>query len=151
MRRTTATPNDKKTQPAVMKKEKRLYVVLNEEELSVYKTIVPTKEIRNWQILKKALVHSTNESSSLHLFPLNRKTLSYEELTNLYWYHWEYFASFSPVWKERIDKYGGVLNHDERKVVFEDDDMLEEFYSKYGYEPDEQPREIREKNIPLIM
>ena len=151
MRRTTATPNGHKTQPAVMKKEKRLYVVLNEEELSVYKTIVPTKEIRNWQILKKALVHSTNESSSLHLFPLNRKTLSYEELTNLYWYHWEYFASFSPVWKERIDKYGGVLNHDERKVVFEDDDMLEEFYSKYGYEPDEQPREIREKNIPLIM
>ena len=151
MRRNIEIPNDHNTQPTLIKKEKRLCVVLNEEELSVYKTIFPTKEIRHWQILKKALLHSTNESSSLHLFPLNRKTLSYEELINIYRYHWEYFASFSPVWKERIDKYGGVLNHNERKVIFEDDDMLEEFYANYGYEPDEQPREIWEKNIPLIM
>ena len=68
----------------------------------------------------------------------------------MYHYHWEYFASFSPLWKARINQYGGLPDHDERKIVFEDEQLSQEFYDNYGYEPDELSVEIQEKNIPII-
>ena len=38
----------------------------------------------------------------------------------------------------------------EKKVVFINDDCLEKFYELYGYEPDEQKKEIQEKSIIQI-
>ena len=60
-------------------------------------------------------------------------------------HHWLYFASFSPIWGERIIEYNGTINHDTFRVDFLDDDDLEEFYQEYGYEPDEQDRSVCEK------
>ena len=150
MRRTSQVPPKTTAKKTTVKKEKRLYVVLNEDELSMYKTITASKDIQHHKILQKAVLHNSNESDSLHLFPLKRRVVSYDDLKNMYHYHWEYFASFSPVWKARINQYGGLVNHDERKIVFEDEQTSQEFYNNYGYEPDEQPMEIQEKNIPPI-
>ena len=148
MRRTSEVPPNTPKKPT--KKEKRLYVVLNEDDLSAYKTITASKDTQTCRILQKAVLYNTNESGSLRSFPLKRTVISYDDLKNIYHHHWEYFASFSPVWKARIQKYGGQVNHDERKVVFEDEQLMQEFYNHYGYEPDEQPNEIQEKNIPPI-
>ena len=30
----------------------------------------------------------------------------------LYWYHWLYYASRSPVWQSRINQYNGKINHE---------------------------------------
>ena len=35
-------------------------------------------------------------------------------------------------------------------IDFDDDDELEEFYFRYGYEPDEQSKEIQDKSIKEI-
>lgn len=51
---------------------------------------------------------------------------------------WLYYASFSPIWEERICYYNGLVDHENKKVVFENDDDLEEFFKNWGYEPDEQ-------------
>jgi hypothetical protein len=140
--------SNKSKQPT--KKEKRLYVVLNEDELTIYKTITISKDIKSYQILQKALLYNSNESKSLNLFPLKRRVVSYDDLKNMYHDHWEYYASFSPLWRERFAKYGGLVSHDERKIAFEDEQLSQEFYENYGYEPDDQSSETQEKNIPLI-
>ena len=65
--------------------------------------------------------------------------------------HWLYYASFSPIWKNRIEKYGGTICDEKKLVDFSDEDLEELFYSKFGYEPDEQPLEIQEKNMGKIL
>ena len=37
-----------------------------------------------------------------------------------------------------------------KKLIFQDDDELEEFYEKYGYEPDEQGNDVLDKIIPEL-
>ena len=36
------------------------------------------------------------------------------------------------------------------KIIFDNDDNLENFYDKYGYEPDEQTTEIQDTSIGHI-
>ena len=70
-----------------------------------------------------------------------------------YWHNWEYQSSFSPIWFSRIIDFGGKIDHDIQKVVFQEepnDDLLQEFYKNYGYEPDEQLTNIQEKSIMFI-
>lgn len=56
---------------------------------------------------------------------------------------WLYYASRSPVWYERIIQYKGNINDDTETVSFDNDDNLEEFYNHWGYEPNEQSKEIQ--------
>jgi hypothetical protein len=65
-------------------------------------------------------------------------------------YNWEYYASFTPLWKERIDAFKATPNHENRSIEFEDDDSLEEFYEKFGYELDEQSKEVQDYSILSI-
>ena len=64
--------------------------------------------------------------------------------TEDYFIHWLYYACFSPVWRNRIELYGGMVNHETRTEDFLNDDSLEGFYDAYGYEPDEQCVRIHE-------
>ena len=61
---------------------------------------------------------------------------------------WEYDAYETPCWKERFQCYGGVPNHEKRRIEFSSDDKLEKFYEKYGYELDEQCTRIQEMSHP---
>ena len=68
-----------------------------------------------------------------------------DNISDCYWYHWEYYAYHSPIWKERFDQYNITIDDDSRKITFDDDDELEDFYEQYGYEPDEQSSETQNK------
>ena len=68
-----------------------------------------------------------------------------DNISECYWYHWEYYAYHSPIWKERFDEYNITIDDDCRKISFNDDDELEDFYEQYGYEPDEQSSETQNK------
>ena len=68
-----------------------------------------------------------------------------ENINHCYWYHWEYFAYESPLWKERFDKYDIFIDDEKKKIIFHDDDELEDFYSQYGYYPDELSSETQNK------
>lgn len=65
------------------------------------------------------------------------------------WFHWEYYAMGSPLWKKRLEQFNGTIDHKQRKIVFKEDidndnNINEElFYEEYGYELDEQPKDIQ--------
>ena len=72
---------------------------------------------------------------------------SFPSYNKILWYHWEYFASFSPLWNERFQNYNVRKEDSTYEIRFRNDDESEEFYEKYGYEPDEQSKETQEKSI----
>lgn len=58
---------------------------------------------------------------------------------------WLYYASFSPLWNMRLQKYKATVHHSKKDVVFETDDDLESFMDKFGFEPEEQTVQIQKK------
>lgn len=65
-----------------------------------------------------------------------------ERTHKAYLENWAYYAWRSPIWRRRFEQYGAALHPTEEKVVFENEDLEEEFMEKWGYEPDEQKIEI---------
>jgi hypothetical protein len=65
-------------------------------------------------------------------------------------YNWEYYASFTPLWRERIDEFKAFINHKNKTIEFDDDDSLEKFYEKYGYELDEQSKDTQDYSLLTI-
>jgi len=61
--------------------------------------------------------------------------------------NWTYFASFSPVWRERLREFGGKQNHETMMIEFSDDELFEQFHCLYGYEPDEQDGSVIDKYL----
>ena len=127
-----------------LKMGKNLYVVASSEEVEKYKTICfkPC-----YKTLSKVSLFNINNSNYLYLFDLKRDK---KDIVDAYWNNWLYHASFSPLWIQRIQKYGGIVNENEKKIDFEDIDLEEAFYEEFNLEPDEQPKEIQEKSIQKI-
>jgi hypothetical protein len=63
--------------------------------------------------------------------------------------NWLFYASRNPLWENRIVKHKGTINTEFKTVVFETHDLAEEFYAKYGYEPDEQSIEVQRRLIGI--
>jgi hypothetical protein len=137
---------------------KKLYICVEKEDIVVYETIFKNKatNYRAYKILPIAYICAIDEDNYLSLFQLERNKILMDDpdgLRKIYWYNWEYYASFSPVWFDRIQKCKGKHNHETKRIEFPEDeetDWPEEFYSHFGYEPDEQKREIQEKSIQKI-
>ena len=86
-------------------------------------------------------------SDNIGCFNLQRNEYN---LNNIFWYHWEYFAYKSPIWKKRFDKYNINVNDEKQTIEFKNEDELEEFYENYGFDPDEQKLDVQEKSIKKI-
>ena len=137
------------------KKESKLYVVLSCDDVKKFQTQTTTENslkkcIPPRQILSLAIQNAINESKWFSSCSLARKSIPQEKMREMYHYEWLYHASFSPVWRERIEKNKGQINHEKRKVEFNEENDLDNFYNSFGYEPDEQKKEIQEKNIPVL-
>jgi hypothetical protein len=52
-----------------------------------------------------------------------------------------------PIWKRRIEQFNGKICKDSKKIEFENDEELEEFYAQYGYEFDEQSLQVQELSL----
>lgn len=111
------------------------FIRINSFDVTPYKTIELEKG-KAWNLLRQ-VCHFSIRSECIELF----KGTIFEN--DDLWFHWLYYASNSPVWKERITKYNGSIDHETKNVYFHDDDCMEEFYGLFGLEPDEQPREIQ--------
>jgi len=132
------------------KKGKNMYISVDPEDIIQFKTIVGNNDILAYQILKKACICGINDFKHLSLFKLTRNKYNLQET---YWYHWEYHASFSPIWLKRIQQFGGYRDYSNRQLLFvkkPDDILLQEFYKLYGLEPDEQSLDIQNKSIQPI-
>ena len=132
-------------------KGKNFYITISPEDIVQYETILPTNEVRAYRILKTACICGIDDLKHLSLFKLERDTLaSPSNLLDLYNNKWLYHASFSPEWFDRIRSHRGYINYVNQKVEFVDEDQQQAFFAKYGYEPDEQPTNVKEKSIMTI-
>jgi hypothetical protein len=119
-------------------KKHMIYVVASETKSEIHVR-------KPYNILKKCCQFGTNDCQQLSLFELTR--YKYPNFKNKWLENWEYHASFSPIWLERIRNFGGYQNIIEQKIIFPEDS---EFYDDFGLEPDEQPLDIQNKCIPNI-
>jgi len=111
----------------------------------VARNISRNKSDVHWKILKEKRLY--NISQTIGCFKLERSNYV---LNKEFWYRWEYHAYNSKIWKDRFDKYKIKIERKKKLLTFLDDDEMEDFYSKWGYEPDEQSKEIQEKSIKYI-
>ena len=128
---------------------KNMYLIVEDEEIKKHDTMDSDYDnsFYPYKILPLVTSHGIDEENYLSLFALQRETL---DVKDAYYYHWDYYALGSPVWKERVEAFKGHANHETKRLDFPDDDYFEDFYNKYNYEPDEQKRETQNKNIQLI-
>lgn len=136
-----------------LKNGKRFYINIKPEDIIQYDTISGSNELKSRKILEKVYICGINELNHLSLFKLKRNKYNLHELTQIYYYHWEYCAYFSPLWKKRITDFGGYIDDINNKIVFKedpDDDLMQRFYELYGLEPDEQSKFVQEKSIGYI-
>jgi len=129
-------------------KGKNFYITISPEEIVQYETIDATDDLRAYRILKTACICGIDDLKHLSLFKLERDKL--QSLTDLYNDKWLYQASFSPLWFDRIKSHRGYVDYINQKVEFVDEDQHQSFYTKYGYDPDEQPKNVKEKSIMVI-
>ena len=126
---------------------KNIYIFVEPEEIIIYENIVSSDYFKSHQILSKAYICAIDDFNMLSLFKSSRNKYNIKEK---YWLKWEYHASFSPLWSERIHNFKGFPDYTKNKIVFTDEDLEQEFYELYGLEPDEQPINIQNKSIGEI-
>lgn len=135
---------------AELKKGRSIYINVQPEDIVLYEPIIGSNNIKHYTILEKAYICGIDDLKHLGLFKLTRHNYNLQEK---YWYNWEYHASFSPIWIQRIQQFGGYLDHTNQKVIFKedpDDELMQEFYRLYGLEPDEQKLQVQNKSIQPI-
>lgn len=126
-----------------LKMGKNIYVIVKEDSSFQTLNIIPC-----YKTLSTISFYNISRSPYMSLFHLKREN---ENIENAYLNNWLFYASFSPLWQERIAFYGGKINNEKKCILFEDDDLEEEFYNKYNLEPDEQTKEIQNKSISKIV
>lgn len=132
-----------------LKMGKNLYIIMEDEEIVNHNTMESDYDnsFYPYKILPLVTLHSIDKENYLSLFALKRETV---DVKDAYYYHWDYYALGSPLWKERVEAFKGQANHETKRLDFPDDDYFEDFYNKYNYEPDEQKTETQNKNIQPI-
>ena len=70
-----------------------------------------------------------NDTKHLSLFKLTRAKYV---LKDAYFNNWEYHASFSPLWSQRIQWYSGYPDYNTQKIIFTEEESAQKFYRLYG-------------------
>ena len=113
----------------------RQFIIIYKEDR--HKTVPVTQPVRTY--LKKVSLFAVHpESKSM---AQNIDGVSVESIRDAYLgQKWIYFCSKTPLWEFRLKEgRGQIVNED---IVFENDDLLEDFYDRWGFEPDEQSMEM---------
>jgi len=98
-----------------------------------------------YKILPTVRIYDIDEDNHLSLFKLKRDTAN---IVEAYRDNWLFHASFSPLWKARLDQHNGSTRKAE--VVFDDEENEERFYELFDLEPDEQKLDVQQKSIREI-
>ena len=134
--------------------KQRIYISCSNSE---YKNImnhhnkpIPLSPKYNYSQIHKTLEYKrkftiTPLCSSFHL-----SRDSYQDISTELGNNWEYHAYHAPIWLGRFNQYKINIHDDTKQLQFTCDEEVEQFYSKFGYEPDEQPIETQNKAITII-
>ena len=124
---------------------KNIYVVVSNEDVEIYKT----KEISPaYKTLGQVTKYTISNSFLPSYLSLN---INKQDNLNEYRDNWLFYASFSPIWMDRIEKYSGI--REETNISFLNEELEEDFFEKYNFEPDEQSLNIQERcfgNLNII-
>lgn len=109
-----------------------------------------TTRYGTWLTNKKRLHHYTSlqlnnrsyDTLKLNIKYKTRQPIPQQQLCSIL-HNWIEYTYETPLWRERIDRYGGKMENN--RIVFSNDEDLENFYENYGYELDEQSNDIYEK------
>lgn len=135
-------------------KGKNFYIIIEPEEIIPYDTKeAHSMGIKHYRVLDIVRSCGIDDLKHMVLFKLERDTLGPDEehvkIKDIYFNKWLYHASFSPIWFNRIKQYRGYVDYKTRSVEFVDEDVLQMFYNKYGYEPDEQSQNTHDKCLKI--
>lgn len=131
-------------QPIIQNK-KRVVVILEEKDVMKYVDIEIDKP--RYLLTLANLVKYPVRNYCAKLFENSHMELERDELIKLYRENWLYFACTCPLWRKRVRKYGGTMDHETEKIVFKDDDREDEFHAKYYYDTDEQPAFVMDLHL----
>ena len=111
-----------------------IFCVVPEVDIAKYRTVEP-KPTEIWRFLrtvceKPVMCEKITDKKRAELLTVFREK-------------WIFAASGSPIWADRILKFGGKIDKRKKTVLFTDDEMRDAFYDVYNYEPDEQPLVIQ--------
>ena len=146
------------TQNKSLIKKKNFYVRVDPEEVVQYETIEANNNLKPYRILPLACTQKI-QNNWFNLFECFRNQThnlkdkaKYNEWTNRsalekHSDNWLYHASFSPTWFARIKTCKGYVDYINQEVRFISEDCEEDFYSKYGYDPDEQSIIVKENTL----
>ena len=123
----------------------KIFIVIEPKDVKKYITVNHAKP----HYLLRCVVKYQVRKNTLAIFDHEHGIYTHAQLQSLYWYRWLYYACSSPIWLDRVTKYGGVLNHEHRRIDFATYEQDEEFHNKYNLEPDEQPQSIQNMNIGI--
>lgn len=113
------------------------------EELNMYKTKCPTT-------LKDVAKYATNKYDFIGIFRLERFKEENENYKEKYLTNWEYYAYDTPYWTLIFDLYQGYKDDKNKKIIFRDEENMDEFYETISCFPDESSKEIQNKSIGKI-
>ena len=109
--------------------DRKVYVILGKNDVTQYKN-KPFVQGKSWKILRRECKYQVEIPPGSADTPLDG--------------NWLFNAFGSPIWRQRIEKYGGSLIDCE--IKFESEDNEEKFHLWYGMEPDEQPLSVMLRN-----
>jgi hypothetical protein len=133
-----------KTPPVIDKsiKDHRFYIELEDKDVIQYENALNEEYPRLY--LGKACRFSSKKEYNNIFGTLHNGVLG-KDILEMVTDNWEYYASRSPLWKERMLEYNATIDDSLKHVTFEDDVDHDSFYDLYGYEPDEQPLNLLAK------
>lgn len=135
---------NEKQEPIENAKEKETKIIIfsDIQEATKYENYLDNNVLSR-EVLRKACLYKSCKHLS-DVFNCSYKVMEQQDLYREHVYNWLYYASFSPIWEQRIEEYNGVID-DEKKTVSFSDENMEEFYELYGYDVDEQSKEVQDK------
>lgn len=126
----------------VSQRETRLWIQIRPELCKKYAQCRPISNTKHDKFLPEVCLYSIEKRWG-KFFECSYISIPQKELLENHRKHWLYYASFTPLWRERILKFGGEIG--DSQIVFPDDDSFEEFHNRYDYELDEQAKEVQGK------
>lgn len=131
------------------KSKKKIYIIYQEKDIQMYKTAEASDEIRAYRILHHKCVYPSIKTldeiyKSYDCLQPYSQTMTEMDLKYLLYLcrtqsQWLYYCSNTPIWRTRIEEYGGIVNTNTYQIEFKNEENEDEFFEFYGYEPDEQP------------
>ena len=125
-------------------KDKETNLIIFSDVLQANKYNDYVKQTNNRLILKEACKYQVKREW-VDVFECAYQHMSSKDIYNKIINNWLFYASYSPLWKERIEEYHGIIDEDNEKVHFENDDWFENFHECYEYDLDEQDIKVQQK------